>query len=265
MSTSRHCFPCYKETCCCTKKEWITSNYNTHPLHTCSHTVPKKYLKYRSNFMHDTDKLINSWSTRQIELWSNHIQYVPHKLMQTGIIGSSASGTWFEWKCLNRLRTQMGHSKYNMKKRKYIGRYGTRGHTGDQVEQQHTISKQPRYGEGSFDRGGTIRQIYRRVRELQNEVFCERASTLLQFQKVLPPGQAMQVFRRKTSLTPMQGQQTTEEHATTSRICSKIMDVEKKENTAPALQRTTHNQDIREPAPIPLTNACAIFTVQEMA
>ena len=40
------------------------------------------------------------------------------------------------------------------------GRYGTRGHTDDKVEQQHKIGKPHRHGEGSFDREGTIRQIY---------------------------------------------------------------------------------------------------------
>ena len=31
---------------------------------------------------------------------------------------------------------------------------------------------------GCFDREGTIRQIYQRVRELQNEALCESASTV---------------------------------------------------------------------------------------
>ena len=74
---------------------------NRHPLH--GHTVPKKRMKSRSSFMHDTDELIDSPSTRRIELWSNHLQSVPHKLMQTlrESIASGASGTWLEWKCLN--------------------------------------------------------------------------------------------------------------------------------------------------------------------
>ena len=33
---------------------------------------------------------------------------------------SGASGTWLEWKCLNRHRTKTGRSKHNMKKWKYI-------------------------------------------------------------------------------------------------------------------------------------------------
>ena len=49
------------------------------------------------------------------------------------------------------------------------GRYGTRGHTDDKMEQHHQIGKLHRHGEGSFDREGTLRQIYQSVRELQNE------------------------------------------------------------------------------------------------
>ena len=59
------------------------------------------------------------------------------------------------------------------------GQYGTRVNTDDKVEQQHKIGKPHRHGEGSFDREGTIRQIYQRVRELQNEALCERAATVL--------------------------------------------------------------------------------------
>ena len=97
------------------------------------------------------------------------------------------------------------------------GRYGTRGHTDDKVEQQHKIGKPHRHGEGSFDTEGTLRQIYQRVRELQNEALCERASTLLQLLEVWRLCQDMHVgnpdlhiLRRKTLLPPMQGQQTTD-------------------------------------------------------
>ena len=67
------------------------------------------------------------------------------------------------------------------------GRYSTRGHTDDKVEQQHKIGKPDRHGEGSFDREGTLRQIYEKVREIQNEALCERASTVLQLPEVRPP------------------------------------------------------------------------------
>ena len=50
-----------------------------HPLH--GDTVPKKRLKSRGSIMHATVKLINSISTRQIELWFKHLQSVSHKLM----------------------------------------------------------------------------------------------------------------------------------------------------------------------------------------
>ena len=85
------------------------------------------------------------------------------------------------------------------------------------MEQQPKIGKPHRHGEGSFDREGTLRQIYQRVRELQNEALCERASTVLQLPEVRLPCLDMQVgnpdlhiLRRKTSLSPMQGQQTTD-------------------------------------------------------
>ena len=97
------------------------------------------------------------------------------------------------------------------------GRYGTRCYTDDKVEQQHKIGKPHRHGEDSFDREGTLRQIYQRVRELQNEALCGRASTVLQLLEVRPPCQDMQVgnpdqqiLRMKTSLSPMQVQQTTD-------------------------------------------------------
>ena len=72
-------------------------NNTRHPLH--GHTAPKKHLKSRSSFMHDTDKLIDSPFTRRIELWSNHLQSVPHKLMQTHreYLTSGAFSTWLEW------------------------------------------------------------------------------------------------------------------------------------------------------------------------
>ena len=54
------------------------------------------------------------------------------------------------------------------------------------------------------------------------------------------------------------------EHATTSRLCPKGMDAEKKANTAPASQRTTHTQDSKNSAIIPLANAWATFAVQEV-
>ena len=69
----------------------------------------------------------------------------------------------------------------------------------------------------SFDREGTLRQIYQRVRELQNAALCERASTVFQLPEVRSPCQDMQVgnpdlqiLHRKTSLPPMQGQQATD-------------------------------------------------------
>ena len=78
-----------------------------------SYTVTKTRLKSRSSFMHDTDELIESPSTRRIELWYNHIQYVPYKLMQTPNepLASGACGTWLEWKWLDRLR-QTQHEKW---------------------------------------------------------------------------------------------------------------------------------------------------------
>ena len=53
-----------------------------------------------------------------------------------------------------------------------------------------------------------------------------------------------------------------QEHAT-SRVCTKRMEAEKKEKTAPASQRTTLKQDSRKPAHIPLSNAWATLTVKE--
>ena len=84
-------------------------------------------MKSRSSCMHDTDELIDSPSTLRIELWSNYLQYVPHKLMQTHreSLASGASGTWLEWKYLNRPCTKMARRKHNMKKWKYIEDHDT--------------------------------------------------------------------------------------------------------------------------------------------
>ena len=54
------------------------------------------------------------------------------------------------------------------------------------------------------------------------------------------------------------------EHATTSRLCPKRMEAEKKANNTPASHRTTQKQDSRKPAPIPLAIAWATLTVHEV-
>ena len=56
-------------------------NDTRHSLH--GHTIPKKRMKSGSRFMHDIDVLIDRPSTLQIKLCSNHLQSVPHNLMQT--------------------------------------------------------------------------------------------------------------------------------------------------------------------------------------
>ena len=40
-------------------------------------------MKSRISFIHDSDELIESPSTRRIQLCYNHLQYVCYKLMQT--------------------------------------------------------------------------------------------------------------------------------------------------------------------------------------
>ena len=71
--------------------------------------------------MHATDELIQIPSTRRLEQWSQHLQSVSHRLPQTPseCLASGASGTWTEWRCLNRLRTKMGRCKHNLRKWKY--------------------------------------------------------------------------------------------------------------------------------------------------
>ena len=71
--------------------------------------------------MHATDELIQNPCTRRLEQWSQHLQSVPHRLPQTPseCLASGASGTWTEWRCLNRLRTKMGRCKHNLRKWKY--------------------------------------------------------------------------------------------------------------------------------------------------
>ena len=94
-------------------------NDNRHPLH--SHSLPRKRLKSRNSFIYATDELIQSQSTRRFEQWSQHLQSVPHRLPQTPseCLASGASGTWNEWRCLNRLRTKMGRCKHNLRKWNY--------------------------------------------------------------------------------------------------------------------------------------------------
>ena len=94
-------------------------NDNRHPLH--GHNLPRKRLKSRNSFIHATDELTQSPSTRRLEQWSQHLKSVPHRLPQTPseCLASSASGTWTEWRCLNRLRTKMGRCKHNPRKWKY--------------------------------------------------------------------------------------------------------------------------------------------------
>ena len=55
-------------------------------------------------------------------------------------------------------------------------------------------------------------------------------------------------------------------HATTSRLCPKKMEAMNKVKTscAPATKRPTIKQGNRKPSPIPLTNAWATLTVQEV-
>ena len=55
-----------------------------------------------------------------------------------------------------------------------------------------------------------------------------------------------------------------QEHATTSRLCPKRMEAEKKSKTSPASPRTTHKQDSTKPTPIPSANSWATLTVQEV-
>ena len=59
--------------------------------------------------------------TRRLEKWSQHLQSVPHRLPQTPseCLASGASGTWTEWRCLNRLRTKMVCCKRNLRTWKY--------------------------------------------------------------------------------------------------------------------------------------------------
>ena len=94
-------------------------NDNRHPLH--GHNLPRKRLKSRNSFIHATYELIQSPSTRRLEQWSQHLQSVPHRLPRTPseCLASGASGTWTEWRCLNRLRTEMGCCKHNLRKWKY--------------------------------------------------------------------------------------------------------------------------------------------------
>ena len=157
------------------------------------------------------------------------------------------------------------------------GRYGTRGHTDDKVEQlQHKIGKPHRHGEGSFDSEGT----HQKVRELQNKALCEKGpQQCFNCQKF---GHHASKCRseihtcrycagRHHSHQCKDNKQLTlkcpncgQEHATTSRLYPKRIEAEKKTNTAPASQQTTQKQDIRKPSPIPLANAWATLTVQEV-
>ena len=48
------------------------------------------------------------------------VHLYPHRVPQTPseCLASGASGTWTEWRCLNRLRTKMGRCKHNQRKLK---------------------------------------------------------------------------------------------------------------------------------------------------
>ena len=93
-------------------------NDNRHPLH--GHNLPRKCLKSRNSFIDATDELIQSPSTRRLEQWSQHLQSVSHRLPQTSErLASGALGTWTEWRCLNRLRTERGRCKHSLRKWKY--------------------------------------------------------------------------------------------------------------------------------------------------
>ena len=54
------------------------------------------------------------------------------------------------------------------------------------------------------------------------------------------------------------------EHSTTSRLCPKRLEAEKKAETAPTSQRSTQKQDGMKPAPIQLANTWVTLTVQEV-
>ena len=94
-------------------------NDNRHPLH--GHNLSRKRLKSRNSFIQATDELIQSPSKRRLEQWSQHLQYVPHRLPQTSseCLASGASGTWTEWRCLNILHMKMGRCKHNLRKWKH--------------------------------------------------------------------------------------------------------------------------------------------------
>ena len=87
----------------------------------------------------------------------------------------------------------------------------------------------------------------------------------------------LQVVRRTTGIQPMQGQQksdikvrqlwTGERHQDRgTRLCPKKLEAENKAKTShtPTPKRPTTKQVNRKPSPIPLTNAWATLTVQEV-
>ena len=90
------------------------------------------------------------------------------------------------------------------------GRYGTRRHTDDKVEQQYKIGKPHRHGEGSLTGKEQSARFIGGYGSFRLRALCERASTVLQLPEVRPPCQDLQVgspnlqiLRRKASLPPM--------------------------------------------------------------
>ena len=112
VSTSRYRSPSYKEKCCGTKRKG--TNWKIPDIH----YIATPFIRNVWNQKAALCMTLTNWSiVHPHELWSNHLQSVPHKLLQTPreSLCSGASVTWLEWKYLNRLRTMMGRRKHNMK------------------------------------------------------------------------------------------------------------------------------------------------------
>ena len=137
------------------------------------------------------------------------------------------------------------------------------------MKQQHTIGKPLRHGEGSFDREGTIRQIYQRVLELQNEAICERAlnSASIARSTATIPGPAGRKSKpvdiAHEDITPTNARTTDNGHSNVQtvdrcmplQVASAQREWASRRKQRPAPQRTTHKQDSRKPAHVPLANA----------
>ena len=103
----------------CRERE-LQMNDSRHPLHGAN--APRKRLKSRSSFLDDVEP--QTPETYRMSAWNERVSQLPQRahmlITPAESLPPGAEAPWVEWRCLNRLRTQVGRSKVNLKKWGYL-------------------------------------------------------------------------------------------------------------------------------------------------